>query len=136
MRFLSSSAHRPDLLLAVGSGTITDLVRYAAANILKIPFVSIPTGPSMDGYASTVSAMTFNGFKITKPARPPLAIYGDLAVLAKAPQRLISAGAADLLGKYTALSDWILARELEGGGESTTVPTSQAWYKMQRTAAG
>ncbi|HQD39650.1 MAG: sn-glycerol-1-phosphate dehydrogenase [Firmicutes bacterium] len=111
---LSSSAHRPDLLLAVGSGTITDLVRYAAANILKIPFVSIPTAPSMDGYASTVSAMTFNGFKITKPARPPLAIYGDLAVLAKAPQRLISAGAADLLGKYTALSDWILARELEG----------------------
>lgn len=104
----------PDLLLAVGSGTITDLVRYCAANKWDIPFVSIPTAPSMDGYASTVSAMTFSGFKVTKPARPPLAIYGDLAVLKAAPARLLAAGAADLLGKYTALSDWILARELIG----------------------
>ena len=111
---LSSSATSPDLLLAVGSGTITDLVRYIAANKWEIPFISIPTAPSMDGYASTVSAMTFKGFKVTTPARPPLAIYGDLTILSRAPRRLVSAGAADLLGKYTALSDWILARELEG----------------------
>lgn len=111
---LHSSAIAPDLMLAVGSGTITDLVRYIAANKWDIPFISIPTAPSMDGYASTVSAMIFGGFKVTKPARPPLAIYGDLTVLSAAPGRLVSAGAADLLGKYTALSDWLLARELEG----------------------
>lgn len=113
-RVLDSTTHLPDLLLAVGSGTITDLVRHVAGNKLGIPFVSIPTAPSMDGYASTVSALSLGGFKVTVSAKPPLAILGDPDVLANAPPRLIAAGAADLLGKYTALMDWKIAREMDG----------------------
>lgn len=44
------------LLLAVGSGTITDLTRYAGFKTGK-PFIAIPTAPSMDGYASPVAAI-------------------------------------------------------------------------------
>lgn len=106
------AAAAPDLVLAAGAGTLTDVVRHVAAGKWGIPFVSVPTAPSMDGYASAVSAMTFGGFKVTRPARPPLAIYADLAVLAAAPRRLVAAGAADLLGKHTALTDWLLAREM------------------------
>ena len=112
-KVLSAITTAPDLFLAVGSGTLTDLVRYLAAS-KNTPFISIPTAPSMDGYASTVAAMTLKGFKVTKPAKPPLAIFGDLEILTSAPKRMILAGAADLLGKYTALADWILAREMTG----------------------
>jgi glycerol-1-phosphate dehydrogenase [NAD(P)+] len=113
-RVLNSIVHLPDVLLAVGSGTITDLVRYVSASKLDIPFVCIPTAPSMDGYASTVSAMSFSGFKVTMNAKPPLAIFADLDILSNAPSRLMAAGAADLFGKYTALMDWSIARDMQG----------------------
>jgi len=102
-----------EVILAVGSGTITDLVR-AVAHRLGKPFVSVPTAPSMDGYASTVAPLVVGGFKRTFPAGPPLAIYADLDVLCKAPSQMIVAGFGDLLGKYTARADWQLSRIIDG----------------------
>ncbi len=98
-----------DLYLAVGSGTITDLTRFASFNAGK-PFVAVPTAPSMDGYASPVAALTLHGFKQTLPAAPPLAIVGDPELLATAPPLMIAAGLGDLVGKYTALADWKLGQ--------------------------
>ena len=98
-----------EVLIAVGAGTITDLVRFAAYKMGK-PFVSIPTAPSMDGYASAVSPLIVGGFKRTFSACPPLAIYADLDVLCKAPMAMIAAGFGDLLGKLTARADWEISR--------------------------
>ncbi len=98
-----------DLYLAVGSGTITDLTRFASFNAGK-PFVAVPTAPSMDGYASPVAALTLHGFKQTLPAAPPLAIVGDPELIATAPPLMIAAGLGDLVGKYTALADWKLGQ--------------------------
>ncbi len=50
-----------DYLIAVGSGTIHDTARYCA-NELGIPFISCPTAASVDGFCSTVSAMTWKGY--------------------------------------------------------------------------
>lgn len=97
-----------DFLVAVGSGTINDLVRYTAFQAGK-PFVSIPTAPSMDGYTSVVSSLITRGFKRTYHAAPPVAVYADLDVLKKAPAPLLAAGFGDLLGKFTARADWLLA---------------------------
>lgn len=101
------------VLLAIGSGTITDLVRFVAHKLGK-PFVSIPTAPSMDGYASAVAPLIVGGFKRTFPATPPVAIYADLDVLCKAPSQMIVAGFGDLLGKFTARADWQLSRIIHG----------------------
>lgn len=98
-----------EVLIAVGAGTITDLVRFAAYKMGK-PFVSVPTAPSMDGYASAVSPLIVGGFKRTFTASPPRAIYADLDVLCKAPMWMIVAGFGDLVGKYTARADWELSR--------------------------
>lgn len=93
------------LILAVGSGTIHDISRYIA-NKKGIPFVSIPTAASVDGFVSTVAAMTWHGFKKTFPAVSPILVIADTDIFSKAPYRLTASGISDLLGKYTALTDW------------------------------
>jgi glycerol-1-phosphate dehydrogenase [NAD(P)+] len=99
--------------IAVGSGVITDIVRYAA-ELSDRDFISVPTAASMDGYSSSVAAMQVAGVKVTYPARAPIAIYADPDVLGSAPQELTSAGVGDLLGKATAGVDWLAAHLLYG----------------------
>ncbi len=108
------------LLLAVGSGTITDLTRFASFKAQK-PFISIPTAPSMDGYASPVAALTLKGFKVTLNAAPPVAIIAEPAILKQAPPLMIQAGLGDLLGKYTSLADWELGRIIEAEAYSPPI---------------
>ena len=88
-----------DLVLAVGAGTIHD----------RIPFVSVPTAASSDGFTSTVADMTWNGVKKAVAASAPLFVFADTDIFAKAPKRLTAAGVSDILGKYIALADWKIA---------------------------
>ncbi len=97
------------LLLAVGSGTITDITRFIAHE-KQIPFISIPTAPSVDGFVSAISALIVQGLKTSYPANPPRAVVADLGVLMNAPRKMKAAGFGDLLGKTTARMDWELAR--------------------------
>lgn len=102
-----------DLILAVGSGTIHDLSRFVAYG-RKIPFVSVPTAASVDGFVSTVAAMTWDGMKKTMPAAAPICVIADTDIFAKAPARLNASGASDLFGKYICLADWKIAHLLTG----------------------
>jgi glycerol-1-phosphate dehydrogenase [NAD(P)+] len=97
--------------VAVGSGVITDIVRYAA-HLCGRDFVSVPTAASMDGYASSVAALAINGVKVTYPARAPIAIFADPAVAAGAPTELTRSGIGDLLAKATAHVDWLASHLL------------------------
>ena len=94
-----------DLVLAVGAGTIHDLSRYVAHQY-RIPFVSVPTAASSDGFTSTVADMTWNGVKKMVKASAPIFVFADTDIFAKAPGRLTAAGVSDILGKYIALADW------------------------------
>jgi len=102
-----------DLILALGSGTIHDLSRYIAHD-RGIDFVSLPTAASVDGFVSTVAAMTWNGMKATLPAVAPVYVIADTAVIARAPYRLTASGMADLFGKFTAIADWQIAHAVTG----------------------
>jgi glycerol-1-phosphate dehydrogenase [NAD(P)+] len=106
-------ADAPDGLIAVGSGVITDIVRYAA-HLERRDFVSVPTAASMDGYASGVAALQIDGVKVTHPARVPLAIFADPEVLAAAPAELARSGLGDTFGKATARVDWLASNLLYG----------------------
>ncbi len=97
--------------VVVGSGVLTDIVRYAA-HAVDCDFVSVPTAASMDGYASAAAAMQIAGVKVTSPARAPAGIYADPAVVAAAPLDLTRAGIGDLLAKVTARVDWLAAHLL------------------------
>lgn len=102
-----------DLILAVGAGTVHDISRYLAYQY-KIPFISVPTAASVDGFVSTVAAMTWDGLKKTMPAAAPIAVFADTNIFAKAPKRLNASGVSDLLGKYICLADWKIAHLLTG----------------------
>ena len=99
--------------VVVGSGVLTDIVRYAAHGLDR-DFVSVPTAASMDGYASAAAAMQVAGVKVTSPARAPVGIYADPGVIAAAPIDLTRAGVGDLLAKVSARVDWLAAHLLYG----------------------
>jgi glycerol-1-phosphate dehydrogenase [NAD(P)+] len=109
------AAYTPDvdLILGVGSGTINDLCTYVGAK-MGCPSAIVGTAPSMDGYASLGSAMLLGGVKVTPPTQCPVAIFCDTDILKNAPERLITAGLGDMLGKYTALADWRLSHLMTG----------------------
>ncbi len=107
------ATHRPEVLVAVGSGVLNDVTRYASF-LEHRPYLSVPTAASMDGYASGVAAMQFNGLKVTLPAQTPLGIFADPAVLAAAPREMLVWGLGDLAGKATAHFDWLLANGVAG----------------------
>jgi glycerol-1-phosphate dehydrogenase [NAD(P)+] len=106
-------AAHADALVSVGSGTITDLAKYAAARAGK-PCVAFGTAPSMNGYTSPSAAITVDGLKKSLPAVAPAGVFLDLGVLAAAPPRLIRAGLGDSLCRPTAQADWLLAHLLRG----------------------
>lgn len=102
-----------DVILAVGSGTIHDISRYVAHK-MGVDFVSVPTAASVDGFVSSVAAMTWNGMKKTFEAVAPVAVVADIDIIAQAPFFLTASGVSDLLGKYTSLTDWRILHMLTG----------------------
>ncbi|CAM4364142.1 sn-glycerol-1-phosphate dehydrogenase [Paenibacillus tarimensis] len=102
-----------DLIIAAGSGTIHDVVRFIAYKMNK-PFLSVPTAPSVDGFNSKGAPLIIRGDKITIAASSPVAIFADLDILIKAPAALVAAGFGDMLGKYTSLFDWNFGRIAAG----------------------
>ncbi len=111
INLLRKESASADGLIAVGSGTINDLCKYASACDDK-PYVVFATAPSMNGYTSVNASITVNGMKKTLPARGALAVFIDLSVLAQAPLRLIRSGLGDSVCRSTAQADWLLAHLL------------------------
>jgi glycerol-1-phosphate dehydrogenase [NAD(P)+] len=102
-----------DILVAVGSGTIHDLTRYVAYR-RGLNFISVPTAASVDGFVSSVAAMTWHGMKKTLTAVAPMYVLADTDIFSKAPFRLTASGISDLMGKYTALLDWKVCHLVTG----------------------
>jgi glycerol-1-phosphate dehydrogenase [NAD(P)+] len=110
---LCSATVDADALVAVGSGTINDLCKYASASDGK-PYAVFATAPSMNGYTSVNAAITIEGHKKSLPAQSASGVFFDLEVVAAAPVRLIRAGLGDSLCRCTAQADWLLAHLLLG----------------------
>ncbi len=108
---IRTATREADALVAVGSGTLNDLCKYAGALDGK-PYVVFGTAPSMNGYTSTTAAITIDGHKKSLAAQAPLGVFLDLEVLTAAPPRLIRAGLGDSLCRPTAQADWLLAHRL------------------------
>jgi glycerol-1-phosphate dehydrogenase [NAD(P)+] len=97
--------------IAVGSGTLTDITRFASHRTHS-HFISVPTAPSVDGFASIGAPLIIHGVKISVYCQAPYAIFADINTLAHAPQTMIAAGFGDMLGKLTSIADWRLGRLL------------------------
>ncbi len=94
--------------VAVGSGTINDLVKRASEE-LGIRYIVVGTAASMDGYTAAGAAITKDGMKQTLGCRAPLGCVVDSAIAARAPREMTASGYADLIAKIPAGADWIIA---------------------------
>jgi glycerol-1-phosphate dehydrogenase [NAD(P)+] len=95
-------------LIAVGSGTINDLVKRASFE-LGDGYLSFGTAASVDGYCSPGAALSKNGLKQTLACPAPRVVMADTDILKIAPIKSSIAGYGDLASKYTAGADWIIA---------------------------
>lgn len=112
--------------IAVGSGTINDLVKLAGHRAGRPGYVSVATAASMDGYTAFGASITFQGAKQTFNCPAPRAVIADLDVIRRAPEAMTASGYADLSAKLTAGADWILADAL--GAEPLD---ARAWDLVQ-----
>ncbi|HEU4735362.1 MAG TPA: iron-containing alcohol dehydrogenase, partial [Kofleriaceae bacterium] len=103
----------PALLVAIGGGVISDLVKHVSL-ATSVPSWVVATAPSVDAYRARTAALRIGGFHQSVAARPADAIICDLDVLAAAPRPLILAGLGDLLAKLYARLDWQLAHLVTG----------------------
>lgn len=102
-----------DFILGIGSGVINDLCKFVSFHHGQKCGI-IATAPSMDGFASSGAAMILGGMKVTETTHAPMMIIGDIDLLKTAPDEMIRAGYADIIGKYSALCDWKLSALVNG----------------------
>lgn len=100
--------------VAVGSGTVNDLVKYVVAEDGR-PYCVFGTAASMNGYTSSTASITLeSGLKVSLPSVAPRGFFVDLGVSAAAPRRLAAAGFGDCLARSVAQIDWWMSHRLLG----------------------
>jgi len=99
-----------DALIAVGSGTVSDTVKYACW-LDDRRYSVFPTSP-MNAYTTSTASVAFDGFKQSITTRAAKGVFFDLDTLVRCPPRLISAAFADVICRTTAQVDWLLSHLL------------------------
>lgn len=114
VRALQSLTADAEALIAVGSGTINDLCKYATF-LDGRSYSVFGTAPSMNGYTSSTASITLDsGLKTTQKAHAARGVFIDIGVSALAPQYLIGAGLGDCLCRPTAQVDWYFSHVMLG----------------------
>ncbi|EKQ51641.1 MULTISPECIES: iron-containing alcohol dehydrogenase family protein [unclassified Clostridium] len=94
-----------EALIGVGGGKAIDAVKYMSF-LKKMPFISIPTSTSNDGFSSAGASLIVQGRRMSLPAKTPYGIIIDIDVIKGAPEKFIFSGIGDLVSNITALYDW------------------------------
>jgi len=97
-------------IVGVGGGKALDFAKYTA-HLLKLPFISVPTAVSNDGFGSPSSSLVIAGKRKSVKAASPFGIVIDLDVIKNSPDIFMYSGIGDMLSKVTALKDWQVARD-------------------------
>lgn len=98
------------VLVGIGGGKALDYAKYCA-HTLSIPFISVPTSLSNDGFCSPVASLMSNGKRKTIKAQIPYGVIIDTNAVKTCPVNCIFSGIGDLISKVTAGCDWKLAHK-------------------------
>lgn len=101
-------AARDVVAIAVGAGTLNDLVKRASF-LLGRRYLVVATASSMDGYVASGAPITVDGYKKNLPCDAPVALVADADILGSAPPVMRASGYGDLVGKIPAGACWLIA---------------------------
>lgn len=101
-----SMSNRAKAVISIGGGKVIDAGKYAAF-LKNLPFISVPTSSSTDGFASASASLIVDGRRTSVPAKLAYGIIVDTEVIRTAPERFIYSGIGDMVSKITAIYDWI-----------------------------
>jgi len=107
---VQAATREAEVLIAVGSGTINDSVKYACF-LDKKPYSVFATSP-MNAFSTATASVSFGGFKRSISCSGADGIFYDLSVISACPPRLISAAFADVICRTTAQVDWLMSNIL------------------------
>jgi len=102
------SPRNADAIVGFGGGKALDVAKYIAF-LSRLPYFSIPTSLSNDGFCSPQSSLIIGDRRHPLPSAMPFGVILDTAVCLNAPEILWHSGVGDLVSKFTAVTDWKMA---------------------------
>ena len=106
-----SLPNETEAVIGLGGGKVIDAAKYMCY-LKKLPFVSVPTSASSDGFCSSTASLIVNERRLSVPAELADAIIVDTQAILSAPTKFILSGVGDMMSKITAVYDW----QFEAGG--------------------
>lgn len=100
-----SMPNKTQAVVGLGGGKVIDAAKYCGY-LLNLPFISIPTSSSSDGFSSSSASLIVEGRRKSVPARLAYGIIVDTEVIRSAPDKFLYSGIGDMAAKITALYDW------------------------------
>jgi glycerol-1-phosphate dehydrogenase [NAD(P)+] len=97
----------------VGGGVVNDLCKLLSYTA-HIPYIYVPTCPSMDGYASDSASVIYNGVKTSVKCKCPDYLICDTEIISKAPKKLLLAGIGDMCAKTVSICEWRISNLITG----------------------
>jgi glycerol-1-phosphate dehydrogenase [NAD(P)+] len=97
-----------EVVIGFGGGKALDVAKYIAF-LLRLPYLSVPTSLSNDGFCSPQSSLTVEDRRRSMASAMPFGVILDTAVCLNAPEILWYSGVGDLVSKLTAVTDWKMA---------------------------
>lgn len=101
-----SIPNKAKAVISIGGGKVIDAGKYAAF-LRNIPFISVPTSSSSDGFSSASASLVVHGKRTSVPAKLAHGIIVDTQIIRSAPEKFIYSGIGDMISKITAIYDWI-----------------------------
>ena len=100
-----SLPNETEAVIGLGGGKVIDAAKYMCY-LKKLPFVSVPTSASSDGFCSSTASLIVNERRLSVPAELADAIIVDTQAILSAPAKFILSGVGDMMAKITAVYDW------------------------------
>lgn len=101
-----SMSNKVQAVVSIGGGKVIDAGKYAAF-LKNLPFISVPTSSSSDGFSSASASLLVDGRRTSVPAKLAYGIVVDTEIIKTAPEKFIYSGIGDMISKITALYDWV-----------------------------
>lgn len=103
--------NKTQAVIGLGGGKVIDAAKYTGF-LRKLPFISVPTSASSDGFSSASASLLIDGRRSSVPARMAYGIIVDTNVIKSAPEHFLYSGIGDMVSKITALYDWQYEEDL------------------------